>query len=130
MSGKYVDRNRNAILISVFVFGTTLLAQGQKKSTIQTAFPMTFYGFIKLDAAYDAGRINVGNYARWVENDEERDDQFHLTVRQTRGREPRHDQAVETLVVDAPNLLGDLVPAVPVSHQGHTWAAAVGQVAH
>ena len=84
MSGKYVDRNRNAILISVFVFGTTLLAQGQKKSTIQTAFPMTFYGFIKLDAAYDAGRINVGNYARWVENDEERDDQFHLTVRQTR----------------------------------------------
>ncbi len=72
------------IMISAFAIAATLQAQEKKRSTIQTAFPMTFYGYIKLDAAYDAGRINVGNYARWVENDEERDNRVHITARQTR----------------------------------------------
>ena len=46
----------------------------------------TFYGCIKLDAAYDQSRVSIGNFARWVESDiiQPRDDQFSMTANQTR----------------------------------------------
>ncbi|MDJ0522410.1 MAG: hypothetical protein QNJ90_10110 [Planctomycetota bacterium] len=46
----------------------------------------TIYGFVKLDLAYDAQATNEGNFARWVESEDVRedDDQFSITPRETR----------------------------------------------
>jgi hypothetical protein len=51
---------------------------------VQAKFPVSLYGLIKMDAAYDASRINSGNYARWVECEGKGDDQFSMTARQSR----------------------------------------------
>jgi hypothetical protein len=46
---------------------------------------LRFYGYVKLDAAYDADRISVGNFARWAEpGGGSADDRFSMTARQTR----------------------------------------------
>ncbi len=44
------------------------------------------YGKIKLDAAYDSGRSNTGNFARWVNPGEKQrgDGQFNMTANETR----------------------------------------------
>ncbi|MDP6543202.1 MAG: hypothetical protein QGH60_04370 [Phycisphaerae bacterium] len=44
------------------------------------------YGKIKLDAAYDSGRANTGNFARWVNPGEKQrgDGQFNMTANETR----------------------------------------------
>mgnify|MGYP001766907716 CR=1 FL=1 len=44
------------------------------------------YGYIKLDAAYDTSRTDVGDFARWVmpEGPGGHDDEFNLTANQTR----------------------------------------------
>ena len=44
------------------------------------------YGKIKMDAAYDSGRTNSGNFARWVNPGEKRrgDGQFNATANETR----------------------------------------------
>jgi len=44
------------------------------------------YGKIKLDASYDTGRSNTGNFARWVNPGEKKsgDDQFNMTANETR----------------------------------------------
>jgi len=44
------------------------------------------YGYIKLDAAYDSARIDAGNYPRWVqsEQDNDNDNQFNMTANQSR----------------------------------------------
>ncbi|MDZ7260507.1 MAG: hypothetical protein ONB05_00090 [candidate division KSB1 bacterium] len=47
-------------------------------------YPINLYGYIKLDACYDASRISSGNFVRWVESNGKKDDQFNLTARQTR----------------------------------------------
>jgi len=44
------------------------------------------YGKIKFDAAYDSGRANSGNFARWVSSGEKQrgDGQFNMTANETR----------------------------------------------
>jgi hypothetical protein len=44
------------------------------------------YGYLKLDASYDSSRISIGDYARWVdiENQNDDDNQFDMTARETR----------------------------------------------
>ena len=44
------------------------------------------YGFLKLDASYDSSRIYPGDYALWVQNESQNDNdnQFDMTVRETR----------------------------------------------
>jgi len=56
------------------------------KPVISSRYPIDFYGYIKLDAAYDTARTDVGNFARWVvsEDDNDDDDQFNMTARQSR----------------------------------------------
>jgi hypothetical protein len=57
-----------------------------KLSPVLTGLDARLYGYIKLDAAYDTQRTDVGAFARWVESEEFRssDEQFNMTARQTR----------------------------------------------
>ncbi|MFH1501600.1 MAG: porin [Candidatus Eisenbacteria bacterium] len=52
----------------------------------QAAAGATFYGYIKLDASYDATRTNDGNFAYIVlpYAEGEEDDEFNMTAKQTR----------------------------------------------
>jgi len=56
------------------------------KRPVLSKLDLELYGMIKLDAAWDEARTNVGNFARWVEPEDGRhsDDQFSMTARQTR----------------------------------------------
>lgn len=53
---------------------------------VTSAFDIKLYGYVKLDAAHDDSRVNVGNFARWVETESvlRNDRHFSLTANQTR----------------------------------------------
>ncbi|MCP4378295.1 MAG: hypothetical protein GY794_19235, partial [bacterium] len=53
---------------------------------IWSTLDIQLYGKIKLDAAYDSGRTNTGNFARWVNSGEKQrgDGQFNMTANETR----------------------------------------------
>ncbi|MBN1974843.1 MAG: hypothetical protein JW787_14480 [Sedimentisphaerales bacterium] len=53
---------------------------------VWSSLDIQFYGYLKLDAAYDTSRIETGNYAKWVtrENQNDDDDQFNMTANETR----------------------------------------------
>ena len=53
-------------------------------NAIRSKYDTELYGYIKLDLSYDEGKIDSGNYARWVLPDGENDDQFNITANQTR----------------------------------------------
>lgn len=56
------------------------------KKPLWSSLDIQLYGYLKLDAAYDTSRTDVGNFARWVEreNTNSNDDQFNMTARQSR----------------------------------------------
>ena len=60
--------------------------QAQDKIPLWSSVDVQFYGFIKLDAAYDTQRSYPGNFVQWVESDvtNTNDDQFSMTANQTR----------------------------------------------
>lgn len=47
---------------------------------------LAWYGFVKMDAAWDEGLVDAGNYARWVVSDDvfRGHGHFNMTARQTR----------------------------------------------
>jgi len=53
---------------------------------VWSSLDIQIYGYLKLDAAYDSSRINNGNYAQWVEPENENDDdnQFNMTANESR----------------------------------------------
>ena len=57
-----------------------------EKKPVWSNLDIQLYGKIKLDAAYDSSRTDVGNFARWVdaENLNPNDEQFNLTANETR----------------------------------------------
>ncbi len=59
---------------------------GKNVVTVGSGVEVQLYGYVKLDAAYDSSRADVGNFARWVESGQSicDDDQFNMTARQTR----------------------------------------------
>lgn len=61
-------------------------ATDQTRMPVWSSLDFQIYGYLKLDAAYDDSRINNGNYADWVqmENQNDNDDQFNMTARQSR----------------------------------------------
>jgi len=74
-------------LIFTAVGVATAQAQAtQEKKFVWSSVDVQLYGYFKLDAAYDTGRTNTGNFARWVESDvkAQNDDQFNMTANQTR----------------------------------------------
>jgi len=58
----------------------------QSPKIVWSDLDIQLYGYLKLDAAYDSSRINNGNYAQWVEqeNNNKDDDQFNMTANQSR----------------------------------------------
>jgi hypothetical protein len=60
--------------------------RAEGKKPILSNLDVELYGFFKFDAAFDTGRTNAGNYAKWVENDSSNsnDDQLNMTANQTR----------------------------------------------
>ena len=57
-----------------------------KRRPIVSGINAQLYGKVKFDAAYDTARTSVGNFARWVESEENthNDDQFNMTANETR----------------------------------------------
>jgi len=53
---------------------------------IWAGLDIRLYGYLKLDAAYDTSRTDDGNFAKWVEreNNNSNDDQFNMTANQSR----------------------------------------------
>jgi len=56
------------------------------KRPVWSNLDVQLYGYIKLDAAYDSSRTDVGNFARWVdpEHMNDNDNQFNTTANQSR----------------------------------------------
>ena len=54
--------------------------------SVWSSIDLQVYGIVKVDAAYDTGHANPGNFVRWIdlEPDNENDSQFNLTANQTR----------------------------------------------
>ena len=76
---------------AVFVLSIALISSAgaqdaPQKFTLGSSVDVQFYGFIKLDAAYDTERTSPGNFYKWVESDlyRQNDDQFNMTANQTR----------------------------------------------
>ncbi len=61
---------------------------GGRLFNMESSVPVTFYGYIKLDAAYDSSRLENGDFANYVlsESDAttEDDAEFNMTINQTR----------------------------------------------
>jgi hypothetical protein len=56
------------------------------KKSSGSGLGIEFYGYVKLDAAYDTARVSIGDYARWVESEQgnPHDNEFNLTANETR----------------------------------------------
>ncbi|UCC97834.1 MAG: hypothetical protein JSW66_18560 [Phycisphaerales bacterium] len=68
------------------VMERTASADAQTHKPVWSSLDIQLYGYLKLDAAYDSSRIDNGNYAKWVEQENANgdDDQFNMTANQTR----------------------------------------------
>jgi len=62
----------------------TVRADEAEKPAVRAGIDTEIYGFIKLDTAWDDGKVNVGNFARWVDTGAVDPGQIHMTARQTR----------------------------------------------
>ena len=83
-----VNRVICATLLLTVGAGLSLAAEegeAEKKSAWSTV-DLQFYGFVKVDAAYDTGHAVPGNFVKWIhqEHRSQEDDQFSLTANQTR----------------------------------------------
>lgn len=69
-----------AMLSTLLLQGSFVQAEEPTKPTVEP------YGFVKLDAAYDSARTDVGDYARWVisEDANDSDSQTNITANETR----------------------------------------------
>jgi hypothetical protein len=57
-----------------------------KGKPARSSLDLSFYGYVKLDAARDDSRFSLGNFARWAETESvlKNDTHFNLTANQTR----------------------------------------------
>jgi len=69
---------------------TVLQQSGEKGDIIPkmvwSNLDIQLYGYLKFDAAYDTSRVDNGDYAKWVERENQNDDdnQFNMTANETR----------------------------------------------
>jgi len=61
-------------------------AGSQSPMIVWSDLDIQLYGYLKLDAAYDSSQTTNGNYAQWIdpENNNNDDDQFNMTANQSR----------------------------------------------
>ncbi len=57
-----------------------------EKPSLKTKYGVDLYGYVKLDSVWDSGRMEVGNYAKWVNPQSKtgNDKMYSLTANQTR----------------------------------------------
>ena len=72
--------------IKKVIIPETKATAAQAPKPVWSNLDIQFYGYLKLDAAYDTSRINNGNYAKWVEREDsqDNDNQFSMTANQSR----------------------------------------------
>lgn len=60
--------------------------EAQQPRPVLSNLDIQLYGYLKLDAAYDTSQTDDGNFAKWVEreNNNSDDDQFNMTANQSR----------------------------------------------
>jgi hypothetical protein len=60
--------------------------ESSEKQWVWSNLDVQLYGRLKLDASYDSSRVDVGDFARWVdpENFNPNDEQFDMTANETR----------------------------------------------
>ena len=68
-------------LTAVVLVTSSVLASEQN---VTSGLKTNFSGYIKLDASYDTGRVNPGDYARWVSPGDLESGQTEMHARQTR----------------------------------------------
>jgi hypothetical protein len=56
----------------------------EEKKSLWSMLDIQFYGYIKLDAAWDSSQVTTGDYVLYANEDGEGDDEFNLTAKQTR----------------------------------------------
>ena len=54
------------------------------KKPFWSTLDIQFYGYLKLDAAWDSSGVNPGDYVLYTERGRQGDDEFNITARQTR----------------------------------------------
>ncbi|MBN2055857.1 hypothetical protein JW905_13090 [bacterium] len=76
---------QRGLVVMAAILGVVMVCS-QARGEVSSNFDLEIYGFIKVDMAYDTGRVDPGNYARWVnsEADNEDDDQFNITANASR----------------------------------------------
>lgn len=77
---------KKGFLISVLTLGIVLIAGTLVFAGDKPSFDVDWYGYFKLDGAYDQNLTSHGNYVMWVEQPayNKNDDQFNMTANQTR----------------------------------------------
>jgi hypothetical protein len=77
-----------AALLALGLAAVPVVAEDEndEKKGVWSTLDLQLYGTIKLDAAYDSGNANPGNFVKWVDLDLENpdDDAFSMTANQTR----------------------------------------------
>ncbi len=83
---RLIQQEQNIVEEVKRIESATVSGETSAKPAVRSKYPIDLYGYLRLDAAYDDSRTDVGNYARWVrpENGNDDDDQFNLTARQSR----------------------------------------------
>jgi hypothetical protein len=82
--------NRVICLGTLLAIGIATLVVAQEdeteKKSAWSTIDLQFYGYIKLDAAYDTGLADPGNFVKWVDLEpmNPHDSQFSMTANQTR----------------------------------------------
>jgi hypothetical protein len=73
-----------ALLCALLLASFALPLQAQSQAGDKPE--LSWYGYVKLDAAWDEGLVNAGNFARWVVSPEQFGEHghFNMTARQTR----------------------------------------------
>ena len=76
---------RAVLLLATVTFGMPG-AMRAEQSAVTSGVDVSLYGFVKLDAAYDTGRVGDGNFVNWAVSDEtnRNDNEFNMTAKQTR----------------------------------------------
>ncbi len=77
-------RSFKVMLLGLVVVLVATVAAVAGEEGVSSGLKTSLYGFIKLDASYDTGNINAGDFARWVSPGELDNGLFYMHARQTR----------------------------------------------
>lgn len=85
-SGAPAGHGRARLAVALILLGVAWATLCGGRVAAQEKPILTWYGYVKLDASWDEGLVNAGNFARWVLSDDvfHKHSHFNMTSRQTR----------------------------------------------